>query len=101
MPKGFTDRGYGETLKSTEEASRTVTVVGHDRRTRPGGTRVIIADRPAALTDVRVGTVESPIVVQAWPEDTAWRDQVGRRPRRRRARAPGAGRARLAASPAT
>jgi len=77
MPKGYTDRGYGETLKVAEEAGRTVLSSG-TIQDPAGWYAVIIADRPAALTHVRVGTDESPIVVRAWPEDTAWRDQVSR-----------------------
>jgi hypothetical protein len=77
MPKGFTDRGYGQALKATEEDGRIVMSSGTIGD--PGGWyAVIIADRPASLTDVRVGNVQSPVVIQAWPEDTAWRDHVGR-----------------------
>ena len=77
LPKGFTNSGYGETLKATEEADRVLLTTG--QIADPAGWyAVIIADRPTALTDVRAGTTESPIVVQAWPEDTAWRDQVRR-----------------------
>ena len=77
MPKGFTDSGYGETLKLTEEEDRILLSSG-TIRDPAGWYAVIIADRPGSLTDVHVGTAESPIVVQAWPEDTAWRDQVSR-----------------------
>jgi hypothetical protein len=77
MPKGFTDKGYGETLMVAEEDGRIVMSSGTIKD--PGGWyAVIIADRPSALTDVRVGTADSPIVIQAWPEDTVWRDQVSR-----------------------
>jgi hypothetical protein len=77
MPKGFTDSGYGETLRVADEDGRLVMSSGTIKD--PGGWyHVIIADRPSALTDVRVGTADSPIVIQAWPEDTAWRDQVSR-----------------------
>ena len=77
MPKGFTDRGYGEGLKTTEEDGRIVLSSG--TIDEPAAWyAVIIADRPAGLTDVRVGTAQAPIVIQAWPEDTAWRDRVGR-----------------------
>jgi hypothetical protein len=75
MPKGFTDKGYGETLKVAEEDGRIVMSSGTIENPA-GWYAVIIADRPSALTDVRVGTAESPIVIQAWPEDTAWRDEV-------------------------
>lgn len=77
MPKGFTDSGYGETLKVAEEAGRLVMSSG-TIKDPAGWYHVIIADRPSALTDVRVGTADSPIVIHAWPEDTAWRDQVSR-----------------------
>ena len=32
LPKGFTNSGYGETLKTTEEADRVLLTTGHDRR---------------------------------------------------------------------
>ena len=64
----------------------------------PGG--VVRGDhrRPADRPDPRCesGRPTSPIVVQAWPEDTAWRDQVRRVLEDGRAGAPGPHRARLA-----
>ena len=75
MPTGFKDTGYGMTLTSADEDGRIVMSSG-TIQDPSAWYYVIVADRPSALTDVRLGTAESPIVVQAWPEDTAWRDQV-------------------------
>ena len=75
MPAGFTDTGYGRKLTARKDDGRTV--LGSGSISDPDAWyAVIIADRPGALTDVRVGPPEEPIVVRAWPEDTAWRDQV-------------------------
>jgi hypothetical protein len=77
MPKGFTDRGYGETLKAGEEDGRVVLSSG--TIADPGAWYAVIsADRPSALTHLEVGPPSSRMIVQAWPEDTAWRDQVRR-----------------------
>ena len=77
LPNGFTDRGFGDPLEVTEEASRVLMSSGAIADPF-GWFAVVIADRPAALTDVRVGSAEAPIVIRAWPEDTVWRDQVSR-----------------------
>ena len=77
LPRGFTDRGFGDPLDVTEEASRVFLSSGTIADPNDWFS-VIIADRPTALTDIRVGTAEAPIVVRAWPEDTEWRDQVSR-----------------------
>jgi hypothetical protein len=75
MPAGFTNTGYGRTLKAAKDDGRTVLSSG--TISDPNGWyAVIVADRPGALTDIRVGPATEPIVIRAWPEDTAWREQV-------------------------
>jgi hypothetical protein len=77
MPKGFTNHGYGKPFKASTEDGRVVLSSG--KISDPGDWySVISADRPSALTNVQVGTDDAPIVVHAWPEDSAWRDQVSK-----------------------
>lgn len=76
LPKGFVDAGYGEPVRTDTDDGRIVLSAGPvaspDR-----WYRVIVADRPSALTTDRVGDPAEPIVVESWPEDAAWRAQVG------------------------
>lgn len=75
LPAGFDDDGYG---------SETATTIDEGRQILRSGTiddpsewyRVIVAERPEALTDLTIGTAERPIVIHAWPDDTEWSDTV-------------------------
>lgn len=75
MPKGFTDAGYGDPLTTSTVDGRTVLAA------EPAGPpfewfAVIVAERPSALTNIRIGTPSEPIVIHAWPDDRAWRARV-------------------------
>ncbi len=75
LPRGFDDSGYGEHIVQHSYGDRvelTTGKLGHPTEWY----RVIVADRPSALTDLRIEPAGRPIVVKAWPEDTAWRDRV-------------------------
>lgn len=77
LPAGFEDDGYGDDVTTSVDGGRQIQRSG--TIADPGAWyRVVIADRPDALTAVRVGTEDEPIVIHAWPDDPAWRDTVSR-----------------------
>lgn len=77
LPAGFEDEGYGDDVTTSVDGGRQIQRSG--TIADPGAWyRVVIADRPDALTAVRVGTEDEPIVIHAWPDDPAWRDTVSR-----------------------
>jgi hypothetical protein len=75
LPRGFDDSGYGEDVRKHAFQDRVELTTGTIRKPLEWYW-VVIADRPSALTDLRIRPADRPIVVHAWPEDTAWRDRV-------------------------
>jgi hypothetical protein len=76
LPAGFEDDGYGTKVTTTMDDGRRILRSG--AIADPGDWyRVIIADRPEALTDLTVGTADESIVIHAWPDDTEWIETVG------------------------
>ena len=75
LPAGFDDAGYGEDIVQRTHADRVELTTGTLQRPTEWY-RVVVADRPTALTDLRIEPGGRPIVVKAWPEDTVWRDRV-------------------------
>lgn len=75
MPRGFTEDGFGEDVVRRTYSNRVeFTASSIDRP--EAWYRVIVGERPSALTDLRIEADGHPIIVKAWPEDTVWRDQV-------------------------
>jgi hypothetical protein len=75
LPRGFDDSGYGERIVQRTYADRVELTTGTLAKPTEWY-RVVVADRPSALTDLRIDPGGRPVVVQAWPEDRAWRDRV-------------------------
>ena len=75
LPTGFDDAGYGEDIVQRSHPDRVELTTGTLQRPTEWY-RVVVADRPSALTDLRIEPGGRRIVVKAWPEDTAWRDRV-------------------------
>jgi hypothetical protein len=75
LPKGFDDAGYGEDVTQRTRPDR-VELSSGTIRDPDEWYRVVVADRPTALTDLRIEPEGRGVVVKAWPEDTVWRDRV-------------------------
>ena len=75
LPKGFVDAGYGKDV-TQRTRSNGVELSSGTIREPDEWYRVVIADRSSALTDLRIEPEGRGVVVQAWPEDTVWRDRV-------------------------
>lgn len=75
LPKGFDDEGYGKDVTQRSRPDR-VELSSGTIRDPDEWYRVVIADRPSALTDLRIEPDGRGVVIQAWPEDTVWRDRV-------------------------
>jgi hypothetical protein len=75
LPRGFDDSGYGEDIVQRTYGDRVELTTGTLAKPTEWY-RVVVADRPSALTDLRIEPGGRPVVVQAWPEDRAWRDRV-------------------------
>ncbi len=75
LPKGFVDAGYGNDV-TQRTRSNGVELSSGTIREPDDWYRVVVADRPSALTDLRIEPAGRGVVVQAWPEDTVWRDRV-------------------------
>jgi hypothetical protein len=75
LPKGFVDAGYGKDI-TQRTRSNGVELSSGTIREPDEWYRVVVADRPSALTDLRIEPDGRGVVVQAWPEDTVWRDRV-------------------------
>lgn len=75
LPTGFEDGGYGSDAEVTVSDGRQILRSG--TISDPGAWyRVVVADRPEALTDITVGTPAEPIVIHAWPDDPEWSETV-------------------------
>jgi hypothetical protein len=75
LPRGFDDSGYGGHIVQHTYSDRVELSTGTLGQPTDWY-RVIVADRPSALTDLRIEPGGRPVVIKAWPEDTAWRDRV-------------------------
>jgi hypothetical protein len=75
LPRGFDDAGYGEHIVQRTFGDRVELTTGTLGKPLEWY-RVIVADRPTALTDLRIEPAGRAVIVKAWPEDTAWRDRV-------------------------
>jgi hypothetical protein len=75
LPRGFDDSGYGENIVQRTYGDRVELTSGTLAKPTEWY-RVVVADRPSALTDLRIEPGGRSVVVQAWPEDRAWRDRV-------------------------
>jgi hypothetical protein len=75
LPTGFDDAGYGEAIVQRTRSDHVELSTGTIRRPDEWY-RVVVAERPTALTDLRIEPGGRPVVVRAWPEDTVWRDRV-------------------------
>jgi hypothetical protein len=75
LPKGFVDAGYGKDI-TQRTRSNAVELSSGTIREPDEWYRVVVADRSSALTDLRIEPDGRGVVVQAWPEDTVWRDRV-------------------------
>ncbi len=75
LPSGFDDAGYGEDIVERTRPDHVEMSTGSIRQP-DAWYRVVVADRPTALTDLRIEPGGRGIVVKAWPEDTVWRDRV-------------------------
>ncbi len=75
LPTGFDDAGYGEDIVQRTRPDQVEMSTGTIRRPDEWY-RVVVADRPTALTDLRIEPGGRGVVVKAWPEDTVWRDRV-------------------------
>lgn len=75
LPAGFQDDGYGSEAATTVDDGRQILRSGTIGD--PGEWyRVVVAERPEALTDLTVGTAGGPVVIHAWPDDTEWSSTV-------------------------
>lgn len=75
LPQGFEDAGYGEDISQRTRPDHVEMSSGTIRKP-DAWYRVVVADRPTALTDLRIEPGGHSVVVRAWPEDTVWRDRV-------------------------
>ena len=75
LPSGFDAEGYGNDVTQRTYKDRVELTSG-----RVGDStewyRVVLADRPTGLTHATVAPGGHKVVVQAWPEDVAWRQRV-------------------------
>jgi hypothetical protein len=69
------DAGYGKDI-TQRTRSNGVELSSGTIREPDEWYRVVVADRPSALTDLRIEPDGRGIIVKAWPEDTVWRDRV-------------------------
>jgi hypothetical protein len=75
LPAGFQDDGYGTHATTTVDDGRQILRSGPI--SQPGDWyRVVVAERPAALTDITIGSAAEPIVIHAWPDDPEWSETV-------------------------
>ena len=75
LPKGFDADGYGNDVTQRTYPDRVELTSGRvDDSTE--WYRVVLADRPSALTHVAIEPGGRKVVIQAWPEDTVWRTRV-------------------------
>ncbi|MDH4141171.1 MAG: hypothetical protein OEV61_01040 [Chloroflexota bacterium] len=76
LPRGYVDSGYGDSVTTTTDDEGRLTLSSGPIREPDTWYRVISADRPSRLTDLRLGSSSGSIVIRAWPEDEEWRDEV-------------------------
>ncbi len=76
LPAGFKDSGYGTGMTTGTDADGRLVMTAGTISDPLEWYHVVSADRESKLTDVRLGSADEPVVIRAWPEDEAWRDEV-------------------------
>ena len=77
LPSGFDAEGYGSDVTQRTYKDRVELTSGRVADSTEWY-RVVLADRPTGLTHATVAPSGHKVVVQAWPEDVAWRDRVSK-----------------------
>lgn len=75
LPSGFDAEGYGNDVTQRTFKDRVEVTSGRVADSTEWY-RVVLADRPTGLTQATVAPDGHKVVVQAWPEDVAWRQRV-------------------------